>query len=56
MIEYIDTRDSHSKTRKYRVMMIGGKLYPLHAAISENWKVHYFSADMENNAAHRKGR
>jgi hypothetical protein len=27
-------------------MIVDGKLYPLHSAISERWKVHYFSADM----------
>jgi len=34
-------------------MTIDGKFYPLHAAISRNWKIHYFSADMAENAAHR---
>jgi hypothetical protein len=27
-------------------MMIDGRLYPLHLAISQNWKVHYFTSDM----------
>ena len=39
--------------RKYRVMMIGGWLYPLHLAISAHWKIHYVTADMANNAGHR---
>jgi hypothetical protein len=39
--------------RKYRVMFIDGQLYPLHLAISAHWKVHYFSADMAENAAYR---
>ncbi len=39
--------------RKYRVMMIGGWLYPLHLAISPNWKIHYVTADMADNAGHR---
>ncbi len=34
-------------------MTIGGKLYPLHLAISDHWKVHYFSAEMAGNAAHQ---
>jgi phosphoserine aminotransferase len=50
---FIDTRDAQGWTRKYRVMMIDGELYPLHLAISRNWKVHYFSADMAHNARHR---
>jgi hypothetical protein len=39
--------------RKYRVLFIGGKLYPLHLAISPNWKVHYFSAAMGDRPDHR---
>jgi hypothetical protein len=34
-------------------MMVGGQLYPLHLAISQNWKIHYFSADMADHAEHR---
>ena len=40
--------------RKYRVMFIDGRAYPLHLAISSDWKVHYFSAAMASNAAHRQ--
>ena len=39
--------------RKYRVMFVDGVAYPLHLAISRNWKVHYFTADMAANPAHR---
>jgi hypothetical protein len=35
-------------------MMIDGKLYPLHLAISPNWKIHYFSADMADRPDHRE--
>jgi hypothetical protein len=34
-------------------MMVDGKLYPLHLAISDQWKIHYFSADMAERADHR---
>jgi hypothetical protein len=34
-------------------MMIGGKLFPLHLAISRNWKVHYFTSDMADQMDHR---
>ena len=53
-IEFLDTRGLDGVYRKYRVMMLGGALYPLHMAISRDWKVHYFSADMAQNAAHRQ--
>ena len=40
-MEYIDTSDCHGIFRKYRVMAVGGRLYPAHLAISDTWKVHY---------------
>jgi hypothetical protein len=46
LIEQLDARDARGMYRKLRVMMIDGKLYPLHLAISKDWKVHYFRADM----------
>ena len=52
-IEYLDARGADGCARKYRVMMVGGQLYPLHLAISPNWKIHYFSADMADRADHR---
>ena len=53
-IEYLDARGADGMARKYRVMIIDGALYPLHLAISTDWKVHYFTADMAANAAHRE--
>jgi aromatic-L-amino-acid/L-tryptophan decarboxylase len=52
-IQYLDSRGSDGKVRKYRVMMIGGRLYPLHVAISSYWKIHYFTAEMAERAEHR---
>jgi hypothetical protein len=52
-IEYLDARGPDGMARKYRVMFIDGALYPLHLAISADWKVHYFTAAMATNAAHR---
>ena len=53
VIEYLDARGADGKVRKYRVMMIDGRLYPLHVAISSHWKIHYFTADMAERADHR---
>ncbi|WP_024516670.1 tetratricopeptide repeat protein [Bradyrhizobium sp. Tv2a-2] len=53
-IEYLDARGPDGKARKYRVMMIGGRLYPLHLAISAHWKVHYFTSDMADKEDHRQ--
>jgi glutathione synthase/RimK-type ligase-like ATP-grasp enzyme len=53
-IEYLDARGRDGNARKYRVMMIGGRCYPLHLAISGKWKVHYFTSDMADKPDHRQ--
>jgi tetratricopeptide (TPR) repeat protein len=53
VIEFLNARSADGKVRKYRVMMIGGKLYPLHVAISSHWKIHYFTAEMAGQPDHR---
>jgi hypothetical protein len=53
VIEYLDARGEDGNARKYRVMFIDGVAYPLHLAISRNWKVHYFTSDMAERPDHR---
>ena len=53
LIRYLDASGADGKIRKYRVMMIDGRLYPAHLAVAHQWKVHYFSADMADSAPHR---
>lgn len=52
-IEALDARGPDGKARKYRAMIVDGRLLPLHLAISTGWKVHYFSAEMAGEPAHR---
>ena len=52
-IEYLDARGRDGGFRKYRAMMIDGTLYPLHLAVSEDWKVHYFTSGMADHVGHR---
>jgi len=52
VISFLNTRGPDGKYRKYRVMFVDGKLYPLHLAISREWMVHYYTADM-SSAEHR---
>jgi tetratricopeptide (TPR) repeat protein len=52
-IEYIDATGTDGKSRKGRVLIVDGQLYPLHWAISSNWKVHYFTADMADCKEYR---
>jgi aromatic-L-amino-acid/L-tryptophan decarboxylase len=53
VMQYLDARGRDGKVRKYRVMFIDGQMYPLHVAISNHWKVHYFSAEMAESAENR---
>jgi hypothetical protein len=53
-IGYLDARGPDGNARKYRAMIIDGRIYPLHLAISRHWKVHYFTADMADDPAHRR--
>jgi tetratricopeptide (TPR) repeat protein len=52
-IDPMDARGADGLSRKFRVMFIEGQLYPLHLAISHEWKVHYFSGAMAEDPAHR---
>lgn len=54
VIEYLDARGADGNARKYRVMLIDGRIYPLHLAISRQWKVHYFTSYMQGRPDHRR--
>lgn len=53
-IEFLDTRGVDGSYRKYRVMIVGGELYPVHLAVSKEWKVHYFSSAMAGSESYRR--
>jgi hypothetical protein len=53
LIEQLDPRDAQGTFRKLRAMIVAGELYPLHLAISRDWKVHYYTADMAQSADNR---
>jgi hypothetical protein len=52
-LQPLDCRSPDGWFRKYRAMLIGGAVVPLHLAIAADWKVHYFSAAMAERADHR---
>jgi hypothetical protein len=54
LISYLDARGADGMWRKYRVMFVDGVLYPLHLAISTDWKVHYFSSAMAQSPVFRE--
>ncbi|MGD0144781.1 MAG: tetratricopeptide repeat protein [Rhizomicrobium sp.] len=45
-IQYLDAGGADGLARKYRVMTIDGKFYPVHMAAARDWKVHYVTSDM----------
>jgi len=53
VMEYLDGSAPDGNICKYRVLIVGEPLYPVHLAIARHWKVHYFSADMADHAEHR---
>lgn len=50
---YYDYRSADGLFRKYRVIFVDRVPYPYHLAISQNWLVHYFSADMASDETKR---
>lgn len=52
-IAFHDARSADGWVRKYRVAFIDGRPYPIHLAIAQQWKVHYFSGAMAGSAEHR---
>jgi hypothetical protein len=53
VIGYLDARGADGEACKYRAMIVDGRIYPLHLAVSRHWKVHYFTADMADHPGHR---
>ncbi len=53
VMSWLDAQGADGRWRKYRAMLVGGRILPLHLAVSRSWKVHYFTADMEAEAAYR---
>jgi len=53
VIEYAAPATTDGLFRKFRVMRVDGAMYPLHLAISRDWKVHYYTAAMAENADFR---
>ena len=45
--QYIDYQSPDGRFRKMRIVLIDGKPYICHLAISDNWMVHYLSAGMD---------
>lgn len=52
--EYVDYRTpADNLFRKYRIIFVDGQAFACHMAISQDWKVWYLNADMQNDADKR---
>ena len=47
---YVDYRNADGLFRKYRVIVVDGRPYPFHMAISKRWLVHYYNAVIDDPA------
>ena len=51
---FIDYRSADGQFRKFRIVLVDGKPFGGHLAISSNWMIHYVNADMDASAAKRQ--
>ena len=50
---FIDYRSTDGQFRKYRIVLIDGRPYICHLAISSHWMIHYLNAGMAESAEKR---
>lgn len=50
---FVDYRSADGQYRKARIVLIEGRPFVCHMAISQNWMIHYLNANMRNDAAKR---
>ncbi|OIQ94222.1 hypothetical protein GALL_238510 [mine drainage metagenome] len=53
LARFVDYRDPDGQYRKYRIVLIEGRPFACHMAISSNWMIHYLHAGMAESAAKR---
>jgi hypothetical protein len=50
---FVDYTGPDGQFRKYRIVLVDGKPFICHLAISSHWMVHYLNAGMDDSAAKR---
>jgi glutathione synthase/RimK-type ligase-like ATP-grasp enzyme len=50
---FVDYRSDDGLFRKYRVVLIDGRPYASHMAVSDHWMIHYLNAGMDESAEKR---
>ena len=51
---FVDFRSEEGNYKKYRVVLIDGKPYLCHMAISDHWMIHYLNAGMSESSEKRE--
>lgn len=52
VIEFVDLTEPDGYARKYRMIAVDGELFAVHAAVSQEWMIHLYTASSE--AVHRE--
>ena len=50
---FVDYSGPDGLFRKYRVVVVGGRPFACHMAVSDHWMIHYVNADMDASASKR---
>ena len=50
---FVDYRNADGQFRKYRIVLIEGRPFVAHMAISQNWMIHYLNAGMADSVEKR---
>lgn len=50
VMPFVEYASGDGYYRKYRLFVVGDRVYPCHLAISPEWMIHYYNAPMRENA------
>ena len=53
LTRFVEYASSDGVYRKYRVVFVGGAMFPYHLSVSAGWLNHYFRSDMSRSEQHR---
>ncbi len=53
LTRFVEYASADGVYRKYRVVFVGGTLFPYHLSVSAGWLNHYFRSDMSRSEGHR---
>ena len=54
LTRFVEYASEDGVYRKYRVVFVGGVMFPYHLSVSAGWLNHYFRSDMSRSEQHRR--